>query len=115
MNKSGPIWIFLMSDRKIDAKSSLCWKCKYGMWVKDTEQERVFHAGMTGGPPDDSVSPFDICESVEDDEETMDIVEHTIEHERVRAVCFWGVKNVAPSPPITVACVQNCNCFSEKT
>jgi hypothetical protein len=89
------------------AEKSLCWTCKFGLCVQETERERFVHPGPQGEPDGDVFgAPFN-------EPEGLDIVEHTIVHERVKTVCFWKPEGVTQSPPILVAVVSKCNRFAK--
>lgn len=93
-------------NNELDAKSSKCWNCKYGICVSESEIEPVL---QLGGMPPDSES-LDIFEGTQfgENEETV------IEHKRIKAICFWKPDGLATSPPIMVAKVEQCNRFVKK-
>ena len=96
-----------MNDQKPVAKDSLCWNCKFGVCIQETERERFVHPGMHA-PEDPFAQP-------EFDEEAMpDIIEHVISHERVKTICFWKPEGVTQSPPIIVSFVNSCSRFEKK-
>lgn len=111
-----------MNDDKpqeIDAQQSKCWICKHGLCVKESETERVYHANMRGMPPSPDGESFGIFEEMpfqeggnEDDSE--EIIEHTIEHERIKTICYWRPTGIENSPPILVAKVQQCSRFEQR-
>lgn len=111
-------------ESTIDAETSLCWKCKHGICVKETEQERIYHANMRGlpgfgnlgGPQPPGADQFGIFEEApfrEQSDEEPELLEHTVEHERVKTICFWRPAGVQ-SPPILTANVQQCNRFEQQ-
>lgn len=83
----------------IEANKSRCWDCKHGLCFLEKETEHILHSGMR-----ELESDFDIFSSSDEEE----LVEHTIEHERVRAICF------AREHPIPVMMVKQCNHFEER-
>lgn len=75
--------------------------------MQETEIERVFHPGI----PPSNEDEFDIFEqSVADPGETM---EHVIEHERVKAICFWRPPGM-DAPPIIMSNVHKCSRYTKK-
>lgn len=108
---------------EINAEQSLCWKCKHGLCVKESETERVYHANMRGmpgmPPPSGAEGGFGIFEEMSfqeggDEDEGEELIEHTIEHERIKTICYWRPAGVENSPPILVSKVQQCSRFEEK-
>lgn len=101
-------------NKEIDAEKSLCWQCKFGVCVQENEQEKVYQpnlGGMSSRPIEDTFSEPSFEEEREVDN---DIIEHTIEHERVKTICFWRPDTTKESPPILVAKVLKCNRFAKE-
>jgi len=107
-----------MSDKELNAECSLCWKCKFALCIQETEQERVYHAGMFPQQPPSGTNEFGMFDSMpfeeSNEEPEEELLEHIIEHERVKAVCFYKPAGVENSPPILVANVKQCNAFEKK-
>ena len=82
-----------------NAKHSMCWDCKFGICVRESEVEKMFHPAMGEGP----TNVFD------EQQNTPDIIEHSIEHKRVKTICFWRPKNIEQAPPILIGKVEQCN------
>ena len=111
-------------EGSLNARRSLCWKCKHGLCVLETEQERVVHTNMhlLDGPPQPGIpddDPFGIKDQMPYKEpseldEGGGLVEHTIEHSRVKTVCYWTPESVTESPPIGMCNVRQCSRFEEK-
>ena len=100
-----------MGSEKIDAEKSLCWKCKHGVCVQETEQEFLLHSGMTGDCPGE-LPEFDLgIEGFGEEPESAELSEHVIEHERVKTVCFWLAPNAKEPTPILGAKVTKCSGF----
>jgi len=95
-------------NQDTDATNSVCWKCKHGICVAESEMEPVFQLG--GMPPDPSA--VDIFEGTPYGEDQSE--ETVIEHKRIKAVCFWKPLGLEKSPPILVANVKQCNRFEAK-
>ena len=112
-------------SNELNAECSKCWKCKFGLTVKESETERVYHANMRGfpggmpgmPPPQDPLSQsiFDDLPYQEggdsDDEDGPELIEHTVEHERIKTICYWRPAGVENSPPILVSKVDQCSRF----
>ena len=105
----------------VNAEKSLCWKCQYGICVKESETERVYHANMRGLPGGGGIpgqEQFGIFDEMPfkdgDNEEDPELIEHTIEHERIKTICFWKPEGTGASPPILVSKVDQCSRFEEK-
>lgn len=117
-------------DDGLNAECSLCWKCKFGLCVKESETERIYHSNMRGfpgmppgmmpPPPQQGVEGFGLFEDApytegdDDDEEGPELIEHTVEHERIKTICYWRPSGLQNSPPILVSKVDQCSRFEEK-
>ncbi|MCV0439831.1 MAG: hypothetical protein K5880_14480 [Hydrogenophaga sp.] len=117
-------------DESLNAECSLCWKCKFGVCVKESETERIQHINMRGmgmppgmmPPPQQGVegfglfedAPFTEGDEVGGDEDGPELIEHTVEHERIKTICYWRPAGIENSPPILVSKVDQCNRFEEK-
>lgn len=88
---------------EINARSSKCWTCKFGVCSKETEQELVHVPAQK----DDGV----FQDSYGDDEPEM--VLDVIEHERIKAVCYWRPDNIEDSPPILMSFVKECSRYKQ--
>ena len=91
----------------MNAENSICWNCKFGICIKETEQERIFHTGDEETLED----PYDIFN---EQQKSPEVLETTIEHERTKTICFWKPEGVEDSPPILVAKVEQCNRFKKE-
>jgi len=101
-------------QEKPDAKKSLCWNCKHGMCVQETQRNHLIHGGMPNFPPQqEDMGGFNIDSFGEDETEDPGIVEHVIEEETVKCICFWRPEGVEHAPPIAVAHVDECNRFQK--
>jgi len=108
-------------EPQVDPKRSKCWQCRFGMTVHESELERVYHAGMSGmGLPQPPSNDFDIFDGTpyqdappSPPEGEGELIEHTIEHERIKTICFWRPAGIE-APPIVVANVKDCSRFEEK-
>ena len=94
-----------MND-ELKAKESLCWTCKFGICVKETEQERVSYE------PSDEQS--EDTYGIFAEQSSPEIIDTVIEHERVKTICFWRPDHVKESPPILVSKVEECNRFKKE-
>jgi hypothetical protein len=96
---------------EINAKNSLCWTCKFGICVEETETERLFHENLREILDDDESNSLnlDIAFGSSESEQPPGLIEHTICHERVKAVCFWKPADLPSGPPILVANVRQCS------
>lgn len=107
-------------ENKLNAECSLCWKCRFGMCVKESETERVYHANMRGMMPpsqqmEDGFNLFaDASFDDNNDEDDADLIEHTIEHERIKTICYWRPNGIENTPPIGVGMVHQCSRFEQK-
>lgn len=100
-----------MNKNQLNAEDSLCWKCKFGLCVREQETERVYHAGMRNMNSDDDFP--NMFEEMTLDEETgeQEFIEHIVEHQRIKTVCHWKPPGTENSPPILVCKVHQCNRF----
>jgi hypothetical protein len=90
-------------NNELKAESSLCWTCKFGVCLKETEQERVSYEAPDS-PPEDIFS----------ESQAPEVLDTIIEHERIRTVCFWRPENIKESPPISVSKIEQCNRFKKE-
>ena len=90
--------------KRINAQSSKCWDCKYGVCSRETEQELV------QVPVEKDEGVFN--DSYRDDEPEM--VLDVIEHERVKAVCYWRPEGIEDSPPILMSFVKECSRYEQE-
>jgi len=90
-----------------DAEKSMCWTCKFGICVRETEIEKMYHPAPEGEKTSDV---FDFQE-----EPTPEIIEHIIEHKRVKTICYWRPDNIQQSPPILIGKVEQCNRYKKNT
>lgn len=93
------------------AEQSKCWQCKFGLCVQEIEREHIFHAGQA---PEDPFGVRQFGEATEEEGAIPDLIEHTLEHDRVRTLCFWRPEGVRFSPPILIAMVTKCSRFEQK-
>ena len=96
-------------SEELNAEKSLCWQCKFGLCLQETEQERMYHPnihGMLDGPPPPQ-DPFNM--EMGNEEEGSDIIEHIVSVNRVRAICYWKEQ------PIPVANIKKCNRFEQQS
>jgi hypothetical protein len=98
-----------MNDQKpTTAKTSLCFHCKHGICVKETEVEKLYQPQKPVQEPDGDI--FGQFKEQSEDEESL--IEHTIENDRVKAVCYWRPAGIE-SPPILMNQVSECNRFEK--
>jgi hypothetical protein len=92
-----------MSD---EAKLSLCWNCKHGICIKETEQELMM--------PMEAPSQHEVKEIWQTTEEKPGgMMPIAIEQDRIKAICFWRPSHIKDAPPILVANVKQCNRFEK--
>lgn len=84
-----------------NAEQSLCWHCQYGVCLRETETEKILH------PELENNEDFSVMGTIPEN----NIIEHTLNHERIKAICFWKPEHVESSPPILVGFVHQCNRF----
>lgn len=91
------------------AEESLCWTCKHGMCIRETHQEHLLGLGMMRGMnPAQGEDPFAIQgEQFNQDEP----VEHIVEHEHIRSVCFWRPVMIKDAPPLLIGFIKQCSKF----
>lgn len=91
-------------DDEHRAELSLCWTCRYGMCLQESELERVIT------PPGvvQQENPFG-------DEDSDHIMGHLIEHERTKTICWWRPPGVENALPILAAFVKKCSRFDKKS
>lgn len=94
-----------MNQEEEDAKKSLCWNCKFGICIRESEIEKMIHPAM-------NEEPGDIFEQSQKDE--MEMVEHTIEHKQIKTICYWRPENIQQSPPILMSKVEQCNRYENR-
>ena len=99
-----------------DAKKSLCWNCKYGMCLQETQRSHLMHGGMPNFPQEqqENIDGFGMSSFGEEEQEEPGLIEHIIEEEQVRAICFWRPEHIEHAPPVSVAYVDKCNQFKKK-
>lgn len=90
-----------------DASKSKCWGCKFGLCVQESELEYIYHNGIEGELEIDD--PF----NMEDILEKQEPLQHKIEHERIKAICYWRPEGINDTPPILVSHVSQCNRFKK--
>jgi len=95
-----------MND-ELKAEESKCWTCKFGICVKETEQERVSYES----PNEKQEDTYDIFN---ESQQTPEVIDTVIEHARVKTICFWRPENVKDSPPILVSKIEECNRFKKE-
>ena len=88
----------------IDAHKSLCWTCKYGICVRESEIERTVHP-----IPGEQKDIFD--QPANSDE--IDMIEHLIEHKRARTVCYWRPDTIQQLQPMIFGKVEQCNRYEK--
>jgi hypothetical protein len=100
-----------MSDETLDPEKSLCWQCKHGLCIKESERQTVIHQGMTpiDEEPQELHHPFEIVPDEETEESTN---VHEIDISRVAGVCYWSPAGKAVTP-VKVGQVNRCNRFEE--
>ncbi len=98
---------------ELTAKSTLCWQCKYGMTIQEVEQEHVYHQNLKNLSEEDDF-PLTTFDQDEDMPQEHDIIEHTVQHQRIKTICYWRPEGVEHSPPIGVAFVKQCSRFEER-
>ena len=80
---------------KQDARTSLCWNCKFGVCTKEIVIENRFQPGERENP---------FSESPPSEEEIVEV-----KVENVKTVCFWRPQGVNEAPPILMSYVKDCN------
>jgi len=103
-----------MNSEMPKAEESLCWKCQYGICVQEKASEKIVHPVMPNildlqGTDDPFASHVD--DEHEDQGQQPGIVEHILEQEHVKAMCFWQPEDFASNVPILVAFVTKCSRF----
>lgn len=100
-----------MNDESMNAQASMCWTCKHGLCIKESEQERLYNFRGVPGQQEPDANQFGLFGETpygEDNEEAAELVEHTVENERIKTICFWRPEGMN-APPILVANVLQCN------
>jgi hypothetical protein len=92
-----------------EAKLSLCWNCKHGICIKETEQELM----MPMEAPQKEREVKEIWEAA-DEKPPQDMMPIAIEQDRIKAICFWRPPHIKDAPPILVANVKQCSRFEKK-
>ena len=87
---------------QINAKDSKCWTCQFGICVKESDREKMTHPPFVS---EEEPSPYGLQF---EDEQAPDI-EHNIDVERIKTICFWKPRDVSNSPPIVMSYVSECN------
>ena len=85
--------------KEMSVRASKCWTGQFGICSKETEQELV-HV-----PVERTSDGYN--DSYEDNEPEMML--DVIEHERVKAVCYWRPDGIEDSPPILMSFVKECS------
>lgn len=102
-----------MSDElEVDAKKSLCWTCKHGLCLQETESQTMLHEPLPRPPQQsataDIFEQFEEKEKPEQEDDGGPIVEH-VTLRRIQAICFWLPANIQNTHPIRVSEVTQCN------
>lgn len=84
-------------DEKLDSKSSLCWKCKHGLSINQSDMQSFFSPSMT---------PGNDFEGETDQPGVSEVRFHT---QKATSVCFWR-PNLAP---LIFNHVTECNRYEE--
>ena len=108
-------------NNKLDAKASLCWRCKYGITVQEQVTEQVYTdptnmrgiGGDIPGREEEEGFPIDFGEQIGEPDEP-DIIEHTVEQKHVKTVCYWRPEGVEHSPPIGLSIITQCSRFKAR-
>lgn len=108
------------SDKEPGAEQSLCWNCKHGMCIRETHEEHLLNLGGMmpgmGSPRPGGDDPFGIQGEMPFNQgEEGGIPGQIIEHEHIRAVCYWRPEGLQNVPPILLGVIQQCNRFEKKT
>jgi len=91
----------------LDAKRSLCWTCKHGMCVQETESQTMLHDPLPGPPPQ-KPDIFTQFEEPSTQDDNGPLLEH-VTLRRIQAMCFWRPSNVSNAPPLRVSEITQCN------
>lgn len=99
-----------LSDKELNAKESICWKCKHGLCISETELRSIY------GPGEEKEKNIFITEDEEEEEVSPeeDMQELIIPSSKVRTICFWKPESIGVAPPIMLSLVNECNRFEEK-
>lgn len=99
------------------ANVSLCWTCKFGMCIREQENQRVvaeqpqFGDGLDENPFDmDAGEPYT---DMPDDSAVMEERVQELTFERVNAICYWKPQGET-GLPVRVAAVKECNQYEAK-
>lgn len=84
----------------------------------EVDQEQVYHKGsrdLSQPEIEPDAELFSLGEfGQEETPDEPEIIEHTVELERVKTICYWRPEGIEHSPPIGVANIKQCNRFDER-
>lgn len=90
-------------NNELKIEQSLCWRCKHGICIQESERELMLPMMEEDRPQ----------ESWRDTSNEINEGPTLIEHNRIRAICFWKPDGIKESPPIIVGNIQKCSRFNE--
>lgn len=106
------------NDNQLNARSSKCWTCKFGLCVRETDTERVYHAQMRNldEQAEEHREPWELINEYEQEEDEIeaDLIEHTVKQERIKTICYWRPEGIEDTPPIVTSQVQECNRYQRR-
>jgi hypothetical protein len=99
--------------KKPNAKKSLCWTCKHGLCIQETEQEHIAYVndpivGNQSREDDYGLNLDSLLAGEPAGDQGDELQEHLVEHERVRTVCYYQ-PGERDTPPIAMSNVAQCN------
>lgn len=97
-----------LSEQELNAKESICWKCKHGLCISESELRSVY------GPGEEKAQNIFSSETDEEPASEEDMQELIIPSSKVRTICFWKPEFISVAPPIMLSLVNECNRFEEK-
>jgi len=103
--------------KELDVQSTLCWRCKHGLTILETQQEHVYHQGLKhiSGEEEDLFRLTEFGQDeMPDERNEPELIEHTVEHKRIKTICYWRPDGIEVTPPIGVAYVKECSRFEER-
>lgn len=90
-------------EGELNATQALCWSCKYGICIQESERELVM--------PTNEEQPQDTDETWRGSPPQQGTGPIVIEHDQIRTICFWRPEHIKDAPPIMVGNVKQCNRF----
>jgi hypothetical protein len=96
----------LSGEQELSAKESLCWTCKHGLCIRETELKSFY------GSPDqkEEENIFESAPKNEDEEEIQEVI---LPSTKLRTTCFWRPDSVENAPPIILSKIEECSRYSK--